>query len=201
MATKPKMAEYEEFEAGSRQAWRDWLAANHDTSPGVWLVSYKKASGKEGVSYVPAVEEALCWGWIDSRPNKLDAERYRQLFTPRRPNSQWSAVNKRRVAALIADGRMAPPGLAKIEAAKADGSWNAYDAVEALTVPDDLAAAFAADEAAEAGFAAFSASAKKQLLWHLQTAKRPETRAKRIAQIVDGARAGRNPLGWRRENA
>lgn len=190
-------ATYERFEARNRAEWRDWLEQHHATTPGVWLILSRKSSGRENVGYVPAVEEALCWGWIDSQVKKLDDERSRQLFTPRRPGSVWSPLNKRRVATLIADGRMAPPGLAKIEAAQADGSWNAYDAIEALEMPTELATALADVDGAETGFAAFSESVRKQLLWYVQSAKRPETRAKRIGQIVAGAQSGRNPLDWR----
>ena len=188
---------YERFQAFSRAEWRAWLAENHAESPGVWLITNKKASGRPGVPYPEAVEEALCFGWIDSRPNKLDDERSMQLYTPRRPKSPWSTVNKGRIERLIADGLMTPAGMAKIEAAKADGSWVIYDRIETLTVPPDLEAALDANPAARAGFEGFSASATKQLLWWIESAKRPETRAKRIAQLVEAAAEGRNPQDWR----
>jgi uncharacterized protein YdeI (YjbR/CyaY-like superfamily) len=177
-----------------RRQWREWLAAHHDRSPGVWLVSHKAGSGKPSLTYDEAVEEALCFGWIDSRRVSLDAERSRQYFSPRRPGSPWSAPNKRRLARLIEQGLMTPAGLAKIEAAKRDGSWTAYDAVEALHVPPDLAAALAADPAARDRFDAFGRSVKKALLWWVASAKRPETRARRVAEIVAAAAEDRNPL-------
>jgi uncharacterized protein YdeI (YjbR/CyaY-like superfamily) len=193
--------ERETFQAGSRAEWRRWLEAHHDSSSGIWLVSFKKASGKPGVSYPEAVEEALCFGWIDSRPNALDDERYMQYFSPRKRGSPWSKVNKERIARLLDQGLMAPPGLAKIEAAKRDGSWSAYDAIEALTVPDDLAAALRADPAAAANFRAFADSAKKQLLWWIASAKRSETRSTRVARLVEAAAANRNPLDYRANRA
>ena len=197
MAEAKRETERETFQAGSRVEWRRWLEAHHDSSSGIWLISFKKASGKPGVSYPEAVEEALCFGWIDSRPNALDDERYMQYFSPRKRGSPWSRVNKARIARLIEQGLMAPPGLAKIEAAKRDGSWSAYDAIEALTVPDDLASALRADPVADAHFRAFADSPKKQLLWWVASAKRPETRATRIARLVAEAAEGRNPLDYR----
>jgi uncharacterized protein YdeI (YjbR/CyaY-like superfamily) len=188
---------YEQVHPGTRGEWREWLAANHATSPGVWLVSYKAATGKPRVTYDEAVEEALCFGWIDSRPHTPDDERSMLLFTPRRPRSPWSRLNKERIERLIAAGLMAPAGLAKIETAREDGSWASYDAVEDLTAPEDLLAALAANEAARQHYASFSPSAKKQLLWWIASAKRSETRTKRIAELVAAAAAGRNPLDWR----
>ncbi len=172
------------FYAPDRQAWRAWLDEHHATARGVWLVYYKKGSGRPRVDYGDAVEEALCAGWIDSRPNALDAERSTQLFSPRKPRSPWSRLNKRRVESLIAAGLMRPAGLAVVEAARADGSWSAYDATEDLTVPDDLASALAADPAAHANFDLFPPSSKKNILWWISSAKRPETRAKRVAETV-----------------
>lgn len=189
-------AQPEQYYPEDRAAWRAWLRAHHATAPGVWLIYCKKHTGAPTVTYDEAVEEALCFGWIDSRPNTLDAERYMQLFSPRKPRSPWSKVNKERIARLTEEGRMAPAGLAMIDAAKADGSWGAYDAIEALTVPDDLHRALVANTSAEEHFAAFSNSAKKQLLWYIASAKRPETRAKRIAQVVAAAAENRNPLAY-----
>lgn len=186
--------QYDRLQPTSRQEWRDWLAANHATSPGIWFVYYKQSSGKQQVSYDDAVEEALCFGWIDSLTRTLDDERYIQLFTPRKPKSIWSKPNKERVARLLEQGLMAEPGLVKIEAAKRDGSWNAYDDIDAMIIPDDLAQAFAANPTAEAYFQTLSNSAKKGILWHIASAKRPETRAKRIEQIINAAAENRNPL-------
>lgn len=175
------------FLATSRLEWRRWLEQHHATASGVWLVSYKKETGKPRVSYSEAVEEALCFGWVDSRPNKLDTERFKLLFTPRKPGSPWSRLNKSRVQRLIADGRMTPAGLAKVEAAKQDGSWSKLDQIEELTVPPDLRRALAANRQARDFFNAFPPSSKKNILWWIASAKHPETRAKRIAQTVDMA--------------
>ena len=189
--------DHEDVLISSREEWRGWLEANHARSPGIWLVTHKKGSGKLHLPYDDIVEEALCCGWIDSRPNKLDAERSRLLLTPRKPRSPWSALNKRRVEKLVGEGLMAPAGLAKIEAAKRDGSWAALDTAEALEEPPELGAALAADLDARRGFDAFRNSVKKPLLSWVTSAKRPETRARRIEQIIAGAKAGRSPLDWR----
>lgn len=172
------------FYAKDRREWRAWLEQNHATSPGIWLIYYKKESGKPRVAYDEAVEEALCFGWVDSRPNAIDDERYMQLFSPRKAKSPWSKLNKQRVEKLIQRGLMTPAGLAKIEAAKQNGSWNTYDTVEALSIPDDLKAALATNPTAEQYFTAFSNSSKKVILWWIESAKRPETRAKRIEETV-----------------
>lgn len=188
--------QFERFYARDRQEWRAWLEQYHATAPGVWLLYYKKQSGKPRVSYDEAVEEALCFGWIDSVPNAVDDESYIQLFTPRKAKSPWSKLNKQRVERLIEQGLMTPAGLAAIEAAKKQGMWEVYDEIEALTMPEELRVALDANEAARANFAAFSASTKKQLFWHVASAKRPETRAKRVAQIVAAAGQNKNPLNY-----
>jgi uncharacterized protein YdeI (YjbR/CyaY-like superfamily) len=180
----------EQFYAPDRAAWRAWLEAYHAVSPGIWLVYYKQGSGKPRVAYSDAVEEAMCFGWIDSRPNRIDDERYTQLFTPRKVKSPWSKLNKERVERLTAAGLMTPAGLAAVEAAKAGGLWTVYDAVEALAIPDDLAVALAAHPAAEARFTAFSPSSKKNILWWIESAKKPETRARRIDETVQMAAQG-----------
>jgi uncharacterized protein YdeI (YjbR/CyaY-like superfamily) len=189
--------DYEHVEARSRAEWRTWLDANHADSPGIWLVYGKKSAGPERLSYEEAVEEALCFGWIDSVGGKVDDTRTKILMTPRRPGSAWSTVNKERIERLLAAGLMTPAGQAKIDQGKRDGSWALYDQIEDLTVPDDLAAALVEDEATGNGFAAFSPSGRKALLLWLATAKQPATRARRIGAIVDGARAGLSPLDWR----
>ena len=179
--TKPEL---ETFYARNRQEWRDWLAAHYADTPGVWLLYYKKDSGKPRVAYAEAVEEALCFGWIDSKPNTLDDERYMQLFTPRKPKSPWAKSNKERVVRLIAEGLMTPAGLEKIEAAKQNGMWEQYDSIEEVSVPPDLEAALAANPTAQANFQAFSSSSVKVILWWIHSARRPETRAKRIEETV-----------------
>jgi uncharacterized protein YdeI (YjbR/CyaY-like superfamily) len=188
--------QYERLQPISRQEWRNWLAANHAASPGIWFTYYKQSSGKQRVSYVDAVEEALCFGWIDSLSRKLDDERYLQLFTPRKPKSVWSKPNKERVARLLQQGLMAAPGLAKVEAAKEDGSWNALNEIDALLVPEDLSKALAANPTAESYYQTLSNSAKKGILWHIASAKRPETRTKRVEQVVKAAAENKNPLTY-----
>jgi uncharacterized protein YdeI (YjbR/CyaY-like superfamily) len=178
----------------SRSEWRDWLAANHGSVEGVWLISHKKATGKPVLDHAEAVEEALCFGWIDSLRNTIDDERFIQLFTPRRRRSPWSKINKGRVGRLIAAGMMTEAGLASIEQATRDGSWEVCDAVESMTIPPDLEAALAGSPAARAAFEQLSPSLTKQIPWRIASAKRPETRAKRIAEIVAAAAEGRNPL-------
>src|SRR5262245_45505857 len=152
---KPPMADLVEVNARDRDEWRAWLQANHDSSPGVWLVIYKKGSGHPSISYDEALDECLCFGWIDSKVATIDEQRYKQLITPRKPKSSWSKLNKSKIERLIHDGRMTAAGLAKINAAKADGSWNALDAVESMTIPDDLKAALEANAEASKHFAAF----------------------------------------------
>ena len=164
--------------------WRKWLSANHASSVGISLVIAKKGSGIAGISYEAAVEEALCFGWIDSRTNSLDETRYRLQMTPRKPRSIWSNPNKRRVERLIEEGRMAPAGLAKIEAAKEDGSWTRLEAIDRLEIPADLRRALSANLKARRNFAAFNDSSKKVILYWITNAKRAETRQKRIEETV-----------------
>jgi len=169
---------------GTREAWRKWLEAHHASAPGIWLIYDKKSTGRRRLTYAEAVEEALCFGWIDSRPNKIDDDHYKQLFSPRKPGSVWSRINKERIEKLIAQGLMTPAGLVLVEAARKDGSWNTLDAIDEMKVPPDLAAALAANPEADQYFSAFSNSSKKIILWWIESAKRPETRSKRIEETV-----------------
>lgn len=180
-----------QYQPASRAEWRQWLAAHHASTPGVWLVYGKKASGLPSLSYAEAVEEALCFGWIDSHPRKLDADRTQLLFTPRKPKSGWSKANKERLLRLEAAGLLMPAGLAAIARARQNGAWESLDAAEAGHVPADLAAALATDEAAARHFAAFAPSARKQVLTWVLAAKRPETRAHRVAETVRLAALGK----------
>ncbi|MDQ2769172.1 MAG: YdeI/OmpD-associated family protein [Bacteroidota bacterium] len=180
----PRLDTYPQVQPASCAEWRQWLVANHASAPGGWLVYYKKASGQPSVRYAEAVEEALCFGWIDSHPRKLDADRSQLLFTPRQPKSGWSKVNKERLLRLEADGLLRPAGRAAIARAQANGAWESLDAAEAGRVPEDLAGALAANEAAQANFAAFSPSARKMLLSWVLGATRPATRAGRVAETV-----------------
>jgi uncharacterized protein YdeI (YjbR/CyaY-like superfamily) len=170
-----------------RAAWRIWLGANHATSSGVHLVTWRHATGKPSLTYVDAVEEALCVGWIDSKAGKLDEDRSTLWFTPRRPRSGWSRPNKERIERLIATGQMLPAGLAVIEEAKHRGTWTLLDDVEDLVVPADLAAAFDAHPPAAANFDAFSRSARRALLAWIVQARRPATRARRIVATAEAA--------------
>ncbi|MFN8444727.1 MAG: YdeI/OmpD-associated family protein [Caldilineaceae bacterium] len=182
----------------TRAEWRAWLEANHALSPGVWLISYKKASGKARFEYEDAVEEALSFGWVDSRPNKLDDEQAMLWFAPRKPGSGWSKPNKERVEKLIALQLMAPAGLAKVEAAKQDGSWNALDGVEALEIPADLATALANYPTATEYFTAFPRSVKRGILEWISNAKTAETRAKRIEETARLAAENLRANQWRK---
>ncbi|GAB3303114.1 YdeI/OmpD-associated family protein [Hymenobacter tenuis] len=179
-----RTAAYAQTQPASRAEWRQWLTTHHTSSPGVWLVYFKKASGQPSVTYAEAVEEALCFGWIDSHPRKLDADRTQLLFTPRKPKSGWSKVNKERLERLAQAAQLMPAGLAAIARAKQNGAWESLDAAEAGTIPTDLAAAFAADTTAARYFAAFSPSARKMILTWVLGAKQPETRARRISETV-----------------
>ena len=176
-----------------RATWRAWLEANHATSSGVWLVTWRSRSVKSGIPYDAAVEEALCFGWVDGTAGTIDEERGKQYFSPRKPNSGWAATNKARVERLISDGRMAPAGLAAIARAKENGSWELLDSVERLEVPDDLAAALESLPPAAANFAAFPPSVRKLALTSLVMAKRPETRAERVRRIAEAAARNERP--------
>jgi uncharacterized protein YdeI (YjbR/CyaY-like superfamily) len=178
----------------SREEWRRWLEENHTTSPGIWLIYFKKGSQQPTVTYDEAVEEALSFGWIDSTANALDEERYLQLFTPRKPKSTWSRLNKERVEKLIKNGSMTVAGLEKIEAAKKNGSWTILDDVEDLIVPPDLEAAFDKNKEARSNYESFPKYVKKQTLWLVISAKRPETRAKRIEKIIEKTKKNERPF-------
>ena len=183
----------------SRAQWRAWLAEHHATSGPIWLVTYKKASGKPRVTYDEIVEEALCFGWIDSRSGAVDDERSKLWLTKRRRGSEWSRLNKQRVQRLSAEGLIAPPGLQVIEAAQADGSWSALDEVEDGVVPDDLAEALVAMPPASTEWEAFSASTRRGILQWIASAKRPETRAKRVAETAELASRGLKANQWPRQ--
>ena len=173
--------------ADDRETWRAWLEANHASVRSAWLVTWSPRSGRQGLDYEAAIEEALCFGWVDSTSGSYDDERGKLYFAQRKPHSGWAASNKARVARLIADGRMAPAGLAAIGRAQANGSWEILDTVERLEVPADLAAALSGTPPAAANFAAFTPSARKQLLGWVAIARRPETRASRISAIAEAA--------------
>jgi uncharacterized protein YdeI (YjbR/CyaY-like superfamily) len=175
-------ADYPRVHAKTAAEWRRWLRDNHDTARGVWLVAYKAVTGKSRLSYDDSIPEALSYGWIDSVNKPIDDERTMLLFTPRKAGSGWSRTNKVRIARLLKERRMEPAGLAKIAAAKRDGSWTLLDSVEAIAIPDDLRKALGV--AGVRKFEALTPGRRKEHLRALVTAKRPETRRKRAADIV-----------------
>lgn len=184
----------ESIYASDRASWREWLEQNHRTSSGIWLIYYKVKSGKPSVLYAEAVKEALCFGWIDSKVKSIDEERYRQIFTPRKPKSVWSKLNKQYVEELIDQKLMTDAGLTKILAAKQDNSWTILDAIEALVIPADLIAALGNNQTAQQNFEQFGNSSKKNILFWIESAKRPETRLKRVEQTEIAAARNKNPL-------
>lgn len=181
----------------SRQALRDWLEAHHSQADGVWLVTYKKADAQRYVPYDAVVEECLCVGWVDSLPRRYDAERTMLYIAPRRAGSNWSKANRERIARLESAGLLREAGQRKVEQAKADGSWSALETVEALHLPDDLAAALMENPVAEGFFEAFPPSVKRAILEWIQNAKRAETRQQRIATTVSMAAQNRRANQWR----
>ena len=193
MATKP-LQDAEEVEVASAEALRDWLARHHSRARGVWLVTYKKAAGERYLPTGEIVDECLCWGWVDSLPRAKDALRTMLWISPRKAGSNWSRVNKEKVARLEAAGRMQAPGRDAIARAKADGSWTALDAVEDLVIPPDLQEGFDARPGSEAAWHALPRSVKRGALEQLLNAKQAATRARRIATIVEDSAAGKRPF-------
>jgi uncharacterized protein YdeI (YjbR/CyaY-like superfamily) len=176
----------------SAQDWESWLEENHQTSDGMWMKIAKKASGIPSVSYQEAVEVALCFGWIDGQKGSYDEQWFLQKFTPRRPRSKWSEVNVAKIDELIAAGRMRPAGLAAVERAQADGRWDeAYGRRSLTDVPDDLQAALEAEPAALEFFSTISRTNRYAILYRIHDARRPETRARRIAELVSMLAEGR----------
>lgn len=185
----------------TRGEWRAWLERNHDSSPGVWVVTTKKAALEPGEDHVSAVdlnEECLCFGWIDSKPARIDDRRSALLCTPRKPGSGWSRVNKDRIERLLAAELVAPAGLAAIERAKADGSWSKLDHVDELAVPDDLAHALDALPPARQRFDSFPPSVRRGILEWISTAKTPPTRSKRIEETARLAQRNERANQWPR---
>jgi uncharacterized protein YdeI (YjbR/CyaY-like superfamily) len=167
-------------------AWEAWLAKHHEASDGVWLQLAKAGAAEPGLTYPQALEVALCFGWIDGQKKGLDDQSWLQRFTPRRSRSIWSKINRTKAEALVAQGRMRPAGVREMERAQADGRWDeAYDGARTSTVPEDLQAALDARPKARAFFATLDGANRYAVLWRIQTAKKPETRARRIVQLVD----------------
>ncbi|MEO1712751.1 MAG: YdeI/OmpD-associated family protein [Bacteroidota bacterium] len=175
------------FYAKDLMAWRKWLADNHHQIPSVWLIIFRKKSETPSVYYDEAVDEALCFGWIDSKPNKRDGESYYQYFSQRKAKSNWSRVNKEKIARLEQEGLLQAAGIAMIAEAKRLGTWTALDDVENGVIPDDLQDAFAKFPGAETHFAAFPWSVRRGILEWIFNAKRPATRAKRILETAEKA--------------
>jgi uncharacterized protein YdeI (YjbR/CyaY-like superfamily) len=166
---------------------RSWLQINHAQKESVWLVKWKKESRKPYVAYSDIVDQLLCFGWVDSLPRKLDSEKSMLLISPRKPKSNWSGVNKKKVERLMKSGQMAPAGIKMVEIAKQNGTWNTLDEVEQLLVPDDLTKAFAKYTKAEFYFNRFPPSSKRGILEWIQNAKQETTRAKRIEETAQKA--------------
>lgn len=193
------MAERPEVHVDSAAELRGWLAANHDRSEGVWLVTHKKTSSSG--PYLPIaeiVDELIAFGWVDSVQKRVDADRSKLRITPRKPNSKWSRVNKERVERLTAEGRMAPPGVAMVELAKRTGTWTALDAIERLEEPGELRAALDAEPDARRHYDAFPPSSRRAILEWIGSAKREATREARIAETVALARENLRASDWPR---
>ena len=185
------------FYAPDQATWRQWLETHHASSESIWLIIYKKGSGTPSVYYPEAVDEALCFGWIDSKANKRDDQSFYQFFCRRKPKSGWSKVNKAKVERLRAEGKIAAAGERMIALAQETGTWSLLDEIEEAIVPADLEAAFDQNEIAWANFQAFPPSARKGILQWILQAKGTETRAKRVAETVAKAAVGDRANAWK----
>ncbi len=191
------MKDVEEFCPSDKKDWRDWLELNHGKKDAVWLIFFKKKSPNYNLSWSESVDEALCFGWIDSTKKGIDNEKYRQYFCKRKPKSNWSKINKDKVKTLIDQGLMKEAGFKSIEIAKENGSWTILDEVEALVIPEDLKSGFKKYKGSIEYFNSLSKSVKKQLLYWIVSAKRMETRQKRILEIVENAGQKMKPKQFR----
>ena len=187
------IADADTFFASDRAAWRAWLAEHYGSDTVVWLLLHKKHVDEPSVSYDEAVEEALCWGWIDGLTNRWDERSYAVRFTPRKPGSVWSESNVARVGKMTAEGRMTPAGQALVDQARRRGTWDEAASGRLDVTPPDLAAALAADLAAAARWRAWAPSHRRQYSYWILDAKRPETRTRRVAETVRRAAAGLRP--------
>lgn len=187
----------EDFCPKHKKDWRKWLELNHKYKEGVWLIFYKKNSPNYNLSWSESVDEALCFGWIDSTKRAIDTETYKQYFSKRKVKSNWSKINKSKVDFLIKNGLMQDEGFKSIEIAKANGSWTILDSVEALIVPEDLNTEFENYQGAKEYFNSMSKSVKKSLLYWVISAKRIETRQKRIVVIAENAGRKLKPKQFR----
>jgi uncharacterized protein YdeI (YjbR/CyaY-like superfamily) len=186
-----------EIWAPDSATWRAWLETHHDREAGVWLFYHKKSSGKASITWSEAVDEALCFGWIDSTVRPIDDQTYKQYFAPRKAKSNWSKVNKAKIERLIADGRMMPAGLAAVDQAKQNGSWSNLDDVEAMVMPSDLEAALDAMPGAREYVDGLSKTRRWELLYWINGARRESTRADRIRQVTEAAAEGKRPPRFR----
>lgn len=195
--------ELDSFWPSTRQHWRAWLEEHHATKPAIWVIYARKKSALPGITYVEAVEEALCFGWIDSRAQPINENTYRQFFSPRKPTSGWSKVNKERIQGLIQTGLMRDPGLRCINQAKQNGSWAMLDDIEALIIPADLEKAWQERPTAKAYFSTLCRSDKRALLLGLVLAKRAVTRQKRIDELIQLTDPGQKSarLRWTKKTA
>lgn len=192
-----KKTDIETFCPASRREWRRWLQEHHDKKQSVWLVYYKKELNLPTITWSEAVDEALCFGWIDSTVRSVDTERFMRFFSKRKPNSVWSKINKEKVQRLIEQQLMTPAGSHSIETAKQNGSWTILDDVEALTIPKDLEKAFKLQPGSKAFFLSLSKSARKSILQWLVLARQAATRQKRIAEITELAAQKLKPKQFR----
>jgi uncharacterized protein YdeI (YjbR/CyaY-like superfamily) len=183
-------SELHEIHPKTPAGWRSWLEKNHAKHVGVWVIYYRASTGKRRLSWEEAVREALCFGWIDSKSKSIDDERYKQIFTPRKPTSVWSKINKQHVAELTELGLMTEAGQRAIDVAKENGAWAFLEPIDALIVPPDLASALRGSKRAHEAYEALSKSAKRQVLYPLYSAKREETRAKRVAEALAALEGG-----------
>jgi uncharacterized protein YdeI (YjbR/CyaY-like superfamily) len=183
-------SELREIHPKTRAGWRSWLKKNHARCDGVWLIYYRTSTGRRRLSWEDAVREALCFGWIDSKVKPIDDERYKQIFTPRKPRSVWSKINKQYIAELIEAELMTDAGLRAVDVAKKNGAWSLLEPVDALIVPADLESALRGSKHAREAYEALSESAKRAVLYSLYSAKREETRAKRLADALAALEGG-----------
>jgi uncharacterized protein YdeI (YjbR/CyaY-like superfamily) len=179
------LPDLKKFRPKSRAAWREWLDEHHATSQGIWLVFAKKHTGLPTLSYEDAVQEALCYGWIDSLLKSIDDRLHMQMFTPRKPKSAWSATNKARLAKLMKAGIMAPAGIAAVAAAKKSGSWDTHNESDNLTIPPELKRALDQNPEAKKNWPTYTPSAQSSFLRMINGAKRPETRDKYVRRVID----------------
>lgn len=199
MDKSSKENDFQKIQVESRKELRKWLEDNHQLDESIWLISFKKHTGDRYLPYAEIVEEVLCFGWIDSLPRKLDDNRTMLRLSPRKVGSGWSKVNKEKIDKMIAAGLMTPAGLEKINAAKADGSWTKLDNVDALDIPEDLMKALGTFEKAKANFDAFPPSARRGILEWISSAKKLETRTKRIEETARLAQDNIRANQWKRK--